>query len=105
MTILNSECITPHEKPFDGIVRTLQEQDLPSIRPILETWIRNMDTREIIHGEVEETFQSMKESISGNTDRTYFVAQTNEGQVIGIVGIKPPDKRLIQYTQPIIQWN
>jgi GNAT superfamily N-acetyltransferase len=56
-----------------------------------------MDNGEIIHDEVEETFKAMGESIIGINRRTYFVAEASDRQVIGVIGITAPDKRLHQY--------
>jgi len=39
----------------------------------------------------------MEESISGKNDRTYFVAVTQDGNVVGSMGMRTPDPRLLQY--------
>jgi len=39
---------------FRGVVRQLRVDDLPNIRPILETWLRDRNTGELLVNEVEE---------------------------------------------------
>lgn len=71
---------------FNGTVRSLREDDLISIKPILETWVISRVTHELVPEEVEEDLQLMRGSIRGS-DRKYFVAETDDKQVIGVIGM------------------
>lgn len=87
---------------FHGTVRLLRENDLPSLKPILETWIHSRDTGELLPEEVEEDLQVMRDSCSGKNDRTYFVAE--EGRIVGVIGMKPPKdalKQLVTTENPV----
>ncbi|OGG34423.1 hypothetical protein A2363_00530 [Candidatus Gottesmanbacteria bacterium RIFOXYB1_FULL_47_11] len=86
-----------HEVPFSGSIRPIQTSDLSLLKPILETWIRDSETHELLTEELESTLQAMEESISGKNDRTYFVAVTQDGNVVGSMGMRTPDPRLLQY--------
>lgn len=84
---------------FDGIVRPLAEKDLEALKPILETWIKDRDTGELLSDEVEEDLQIMRESIAGESDKVYLVAESKEGEVVGVIGLRDPDKRMIPFTK------
>ncbi len=84
---------------FKGTVRDLKRGDLPFLKPILETWIKDRETGEPIPEEVEEDLQIMADSIDHKNDRTYVVAENSDGEVIGIAGFKTPDPRMIPFTQ------
>jgi GNAT superfamily N-acetyltransferase len=88
-----------HEQPFPGTVRPLQLEDLCSLRPILETWIVDRQTKQPLPEEVDETLEAMRQSIDGVNNRTYFVAQSEDGQVVGVMGMRAPDERMIPFTQ------
>lgn len=81
---------------FHGVVRPLCEEDLPKIKPILEAWIKDSETGEPIPQEVEEDLSAMRESIEGQNDRAYLVADEDE-KVLGMVGFKTIDERLKEY--------
>lgn len=75
---------------FDGIVRPLIREDIPSIKPILETWVRNPQTGEILTEEVINDLISMADSLNKKGDKEYFVAQTTQGKIIGTMGLSHP---------------
>lgn len=74
-------------RKFNGIVRPLNGEDLSHLQPILETWVRNMVTREIIVDEVKEDLTSLRESLGGKNGREYLVAQTSSNEVVGMMGL------------------
>jgi len=88
-----------HEVPFSGFTRRLQQTDIPFLKPILETWVRDRKTHELLNEEVEEILSTMKDSIVGKNDRTYFVAETEDGNIAGSIGMRKPDPRLFIYTR------
>lgn len=93
----SSETDTVPEKIFNGTVRLLRQEDLFSIRPILETWIRW--EKKVLTEEIEETLKAMEESISGQNNRTFFVAVSANNKVVGVMGMKDPEEKMIPYTK------
>ncbi|MBI4057915.1 GNAT family N-acetyltransferase [Candidatus Microgenomates bacterium] len=92
------DIITSKERPlFQGSVRELRLDDLDSLRPILSTWIKDRDTGETLPDEVEEDLQIMGDSAQGKNDRQYFVAEDVNGKMIGVIGFKNPDPRMLDY--------
>lgn len=86
---------------FSGRIRTLSDGDIPSLRPILATWVKDRTTGQPLPEEVEEDLQVMQESIGGNNGRTYFVAEDLDGSVIGVIGFKIPDPRMLPFTESL----
>ncbi len=83
---------------FKGIVRPLVEEDLPQIRPILETWLKDRGTGELEKAEVEEDLGLMRDSCKVGNERAYFVAEEPDGQVIGVIGMTSPSEVMHQFT-------
>ena len=83
-------------RAFTGIVRPLLEHDLSSIRPILETWVRDSKTGEQIPEEIAEDLDLMRESARGESERRYFVAEEN-GEIIGVIGMTKPREYMEPY--------
>jgi hypothetical protein len=82
---------------FSGIVRMLQKEDVPKLKPILETWIRNMVTHEILSEEVEKDLAFLEGSLDDSNGRQYLVAQTHEGKLVGVIGLSPLKEPLMQF--------
>lgn len=90
--------VTHHpEQPFEGIIRPLQEQDILNLQPILETWIKNGETNQVLEDEVRSVMDAMKESLTGQSNRTYLVAQTTTGELIGTMGCKIPGQDMLPF--------
>jgi len=87
-----------HENRFNGTIRLVREEDETALHPILETWIRDGDTHQIIPDEIEGVLNAVRESAQGTNDATYLVAETPEGEVIGMMGFRPPEERMMAYT-------
>lgn len=86
------------EKPrFNGTVRFLRESDLPLLRPILETWVIDMDTREPIQEEIEDDLDIMRKSILHQNERKYFVAEAKDGKVVGVIGMALPGEQMRRF--------
>ncbi len=82
---------------FNGIVRAVQGDDLIKLKPILETWIKNRNTGEPIPEEVEEDLQFLRDSIKGQGNRTYLVAETTDNKVVGMIGLTSPGQRMLEF--------
>lgn len=91
----SAETIDPPEKITAVDIRPLQPTDIPALRPILETCIRYK--REIIRDEVEETLKATEESANGQGGRTYFVAEDANDGVVGIMGMREPEERMLAF--------
>ena len=90
---------TPKEKErFSGIVRRLRREDIPALREISEYWLR--DFGRIAYNEVEGDMATLRQSLDGKSGKHMYVAQTQEGRVVGMMGLaeKPKDP-LLQFTQ------
>ncbi len=86
-----------HEKRFGGTIRLAREGDGASLRSILETWIRDPDTKQVIDDEIEEVLEAVKQSAKNQGEATYFVAETLQGEVIGMMGFRPPEEKMKPY--------
>ena len=80
---------------FSGIVRLLESKDLVDLKPVLEEWIKDRDTGNPLPTEVEKNLQVMSASIGGGTDYTYFVATQVDGKAIGVIGMRPPEEKMM----------
>ncbi len=89
---------THHENIFGGEVRLVREEDKTALRPILETWVRDGKTKQVIPEEIEGILDNLSESIRGTKKITYFVAETPEGNVVGMMGFRPPEEKMLTYT-------
>jgi len=78
--------------------RLLIEADTDLLRPILERWIRDSETGEPFPNEVEDVIREMRASLTGLNDRTYITAETLENGVIGVIGFRHPEERMIPFT-------
>lgn len=87
------------ELTFPGIIRLLRTEDIPQLKPILETWIRDRETQEPLPDEVASLMDAMGKSIDGENDRVYLVAQAPDDQVVGVVGFKNPDATMLSFAK------
>ncbi len=85
--------------PPEITIRPAQTGDGEFLKPILETWIRNSETGDVIEDEVQSVVSSVEESANGNHERQYFIAEEAGGRVLGMVGIREPDALMAEYTQ------
>ena len=78
-------------------VREFALEDLNDLRPVLESTIVNPFTKEIIRDEVEETLKSLEQSLESKSSRSYFVVQSPEGRVIGMMGLDIPSETMARF--------
>jgi len=83
---------------FNGEIRPLADDDLEDVKLVLENWLRNMLTGEILADEVSSDLKWMEDSLKGVNDKIFVVAE-DKGRVIGVMGLSEPDKRMIPLTQ------
>lgn len=86
---------------FQSVVRNLRKDDLSLLRPILATWIKDRKTGQPLPDEVEEDLQFMSESVDDKNDRTYLVAENSDGEVVGVIGFKTPDEKMLTFTKTL----
>lgn len=77
---------------FDGIVRPIKQEDIPHLKPILETWVRWEGN--IIEEEVDSNLKEMTLSAQGKGDVRYLTATTADGLVIGVMGFRSPHRKM-----------
>lgn len=87
-----------HESRFNGTVRSAEERDLIPLRPILETWVRDRNTKLVVQDEITRILEAVRESARGENDIVYLVAETSEGEVVGMMGLRQPEERMLAYT-------
>lgn len=82
---------------FNGTVDHLKVEDLPAIKPILETWVRDRTTHDLLPDEVREDLEIMENSTHGMNGHKFFVARSESGEVIGVMGLKIPSPTMQKY--------
>jgi GNAT superfamily N-acetyltransferase len=71
-------------------------EDIASLRPIFDYWIKDENGEEL-PDEVVADLASVEASIAGNTSQRFLVA-ANAGKVVGVMGIQPPESVMLEYT-------
>jgi len=80
------------------VLREPQPGDLPQLRPILEHWIKDRDTGEVIPSEVAKVLGLVESQTQGNNDRYFMVATESDGQVIGLMGVQDASEAMLPFT-------
>lgn len=80
-------------------IRPPQLGDGETLRPILETWIRDGETGQIIGDEVDGVVAAVEIAASGDADRKYFIAENAGGKVLGMVGVTAPDEHMAVFAR------
>ncbi|HMS50287.1 MAG TPA: GNAT family N-acetyltransferase [Candidatus Saccharibacteria bacterium] len=76
---------------FQGIIRPVQTDDLPALRPILEQCMVQHETGILQENEVIEALDSVEQSLQGANSRQYVVAEDTAGVVVGMMGLDVPE--------------
>lgn len=90
--------VEPREGEFILLTRLLQIEDIGQIIPILETWIRDSETGELLPEEILNLLRAMSESARGEGDRTYLVAESAFDGIVGVIGLRQPEERMLPFT-------
>lgn len=88
------------ESRFNGTVRDIKNDDIEQLPAILEYWVRDSVTQELIPDEVNKIIATIKSSIAGQDGRRYVVAENNVGQVVGVMGMQTPSDEMMEYATP-----
>jgi|SRR3989338_1146051 len=92
------ETTVKENEGFNGTVRPFREEDIPALREISEFWLR--DGNQIAHDEVEGDMTTLRESLKEGSGKSMFVAQTADGKVVGMMGVKlHPKEELLPYAK------
>ncbi|HVA10954.1 MAG TPA: GNAT family N-acetyltransferase [Candidatus Dormibacteraeota bacterium] len=78
------------------IIREPVETDIRALQPVFQQCIRN-DRGAFILTEAEGVKDSLRADIAGENLQHFLVAE-QAGQVLGIMGIQPPDKGMEKFT-------
>ncbi|MCA9331424.1 GNAT family N-acetyltransferase [Candidatus Saccharibacteria bacterium] len=98
MTIENNPRINIDQEPYVA-VRHLIADDIDSLSSIMEQWVRNPETGEVIDEEIGSIKQLMVDSLlGGNIDRQYLVAEDASGEPIGVMGMAYPSDDMLTFT-------
>jgi hypothetical protein len=84
--------------PDAAIIREPRLEDIAALQPILEHWIRDRRTGELLTEEVASTLRAIETSIEGQGETRYRVAETPAGEVIGVMGLKPAAESMKPFT-------
>jgi len=96
------ETLPKKEDRFKGIVRPLQARDLPDLKPILETWLRFPTiTGELLTEELQTTLGEIEKSLIHENKKQFYVAQSPDGTIAGMMGIQPPDFAMMTYSRTV----
>lgn len=81
---------------FEGTIRNIELEDLDQIKPIFKTWIKLKG--KVINSEVEDNLKMIKESLEKkDNERAYFVAENQNGEIVGIMGFHPPQEKMKEF--------
>jgi ribosomal protein S18 acetylase RimI-like enzyme len=83
---------------FAGTVRPLRAADLPSIQRILELWVRDTPSSPPLADEIAGHLARMSNSLVEERGARYLVAVTETGEIVGVVGMRPPDVKMLPFT-------
>ncbi len=89
----------PGETVSSPVVRIASEDDLPQIRAILETWIRDQSSGEVIQTEVDEVIGKIRSGIDSPEAATNIVAEDEKGHVVGVMGLYPVSMGMLQFVE------
>jgi len=96
---INGESATASspERSSETRVRDVQTGDLASLKPILEQWIKRFGSDEPLTEEISNVLAAVKASLEGENGRKYVVAEDDQGNVIGIMGMTTPSNDMQPY--------
>lgn len=83
----------PHsrlEDPQQVTIREAKPEDVEDLRMVLEESVVNPITKETVQEDVEELLADVQDSLRAQDGPKYLVAQTPEGEVVGMMGLQIP---------------
>jgi len=85
---------------FHGEIRPPLESDLAALRPILESWIRDRKTKELLSHEVENVLEAVRRSLTDESSQTRYLIAEEDQKILGMIGIRPLlDERIKFYAK------
>lgn len=84
---------------LESNIRKANLEDIDAIKPVLEQWVRNNDTGELLTGEIAEILDNIEQSVLGQNDRQYFIARDLSGNFLGFIGLASPNAEMRQHTK------
>jgi L-amino acid N-acyltransferase YncA len=79
------------------MIREARLSDIPALQPILEQWVTDRDTGDVLTDEVAVDMDYIAASINGLGSTRFLVAEENN-QTLGIMGVQPPAEAMLNYT-------
>lgn len=76
-------------------VRPLQQTDIDQVVPILQEWVRDAQTGQVIEAEVQDILGKMEASLEEGSDRTYYTAEL-DGEILGVMALAAPSPEMIE---------
>jgi hypothetical protein len=69
-------------------VRAIAADDLPSVHAILEEWLRDPQSGEVLPGEVDSRIELIAVTLAGHPTRQFVVAVNGRGEILGVAGLQ-----------------
>ncbi len=92
--------ISNYEALQETTVRQMTAEDVVKTGPVLEQWVRDAESGQIISDEIAEIQKNMEDSVTGaSSDKQYLVAENTEGEVIGVMGMAFPSAEMTEVAQ------
>ncbi len=90
---------TPKENErFKGTIRPFRADDIPQLRPISEYWLQ--DDGVVATDEVDGDMATLMASLDEKSGKHMYVAQTQEGHVVGMMGLsRTPKEPMIKFAK------
>lgn len=89
--------INPTEVVGSHLIRSPREGDGLAFMPTLELLARDLETGEPDYDDIHEIVNAVEFSTQALISRQYAVAENSDGQVVGLMGLKPLDRRMRLY--------
>ena len=83
----------------DFTTHRLEKTDIGGLLPVLQHWVRDGDTGEVVSSEIDEILQRFQTSIDRNNpdQYSYLVVRTPKGQAVGVMGYRSPEEAMRTY--------
>lgn len=78
------------------IIRAARHSDIPAIQPMLERWVTDVDTGELLTDEIANDTTFIRAGINSQGSTRFLVAEA-DSQTLGIMGIQPPSAAMLSF--------
>lgn len=79
-------------------IRETRAGDALALKPILESWIRDRNSGDLLSDEVASVMKAIEDSVQGQNSKKYVVAEDGKGILVGVMGMNAPGEDMQPYT-------